>query len=199
MMDMVMEKHPEMAKARDSLRMAVNEEFVGADAELCDGDEVAVIPPVSGGADDDLVAIVSGPIDAGEVREHVCGDPAFGGVATFEGVTRLERDAEHGDLVRLEYEAYRGMAVKQMRKLAAEARSRWPVGRLAVVHRVGEVPCGEASVVIAVACGHRDEAFEACRWLIDTLKTEVPIWKREVWRDGASSWVDPTNEKSKSA
>lgn len=187
---------PGLGRSLASLRFAVNEEFVAQDAPLADGDEVAVIPPVSGGAADDLVSIVSEPIDAAAVRDHVSGDPAFGGVVTFEGVTRFERHPKHGDLARLEYETYGAMALKQMQKLADQVRSRWAGGRLAMVHRIGSVACGEPSVVIAVASVHRAEAFAACRWLIDTLKTEVPIWKREIWEDGASSWVDPTKKDS---
>jgi molybdopterin synthase catalytic subunit len=84
------------------------------------------------------------------------------------------------------------MAASQMQGLAAEARRRWPVERLVMVHRVGRVAVGGVSVWIGVACGHREEAFEACRYLIDRLKKEVPIWKREVWGSGASTWVDPS-------
>ena len=96
--------------------------------------------------------------------------------------------------MRLEYEAYGEMAVEQMRSIARGARDRWSIVRLAIVHRIGAVAVGEPSVVIAVTCPHRSDAFESCRWLIDALKRDVPIWKREVWSSGALSWVDPTRE-----
>lgn len=192
LIDRVLERHEQLASRRRVLRFAVNEEFADEHTVLSDGDRVAVIPPVSGGTGDDWIAIVEQPIDAAAVRRHVGGDPSAGGVAIFEGVTRLERHGEHGPLVRLDYEAYGDMALDQMRKLSAAARARWDVRRIAVVHRVGAVAVGETSVVIAVACGHRGDAFDACRFLIDTLKRDVPIWKKEIWANGVSSWVDPT-------
>ena len=185
---------PGLAERRGVLRFAVNQSFAELDAGVADGDEVAVIPPVSGGSDagEDWVEIVGGPIDLTAVRRHVDGADGAGAIATFEGITRFERHAEHGGLLRLEYEAYGEMALSEMRTLAEQVRRRWPVLKLALVHRIGAVGIGEASVVIAVACGHRSESFEACRWLIDALKQQVPIWKREVWASGESSWVDPT-------
>ncbi|MHC4065694.1 MAG: molybdenum cofactor biosynthesis protein MoaE [Planctomycetota bacterium] len=181
-----------------AIRLAVNQEFCAADRELADGDEVAVIPPVSGGGGDEEssehVALVREAIDPAAVRETVEGDQAVGGIVVFEGTTRAQTDPQHGVLTRLCYEAYAGMALKQMRGLVAEARRRWPIERVALVHRVGEVELTEASVVIVVACAHRSEAFAACRWLIDTLKQDVPIWKKEVWADGHETWVDPTRK-----
>jgi molybdopterin synthase catalytic subunit len=93
--------------------------------------------------------------------------------------------------VSLEYEAYPEMASKKMEELETEARSRWPIIGVAIVHRVGHLDLGEISVVVAVSCPHRDDAFEACRWIIDTLKEIVPIWKREIWADGTEEWVHP--------
>lgn len=113
--------------------------------------------------------------------------PAAGGIDLFVGTTR--RWTAGRQTVRLAYEAYGAMAAKTMRALAAEAAERWPVQRVAVLHRLGEVPPPEASVVIGVACAHRAEAFAACRWLIDTLKVQVPIWKREHYADGSTEWV----------
>jgi molybdopterin synthase catalytic subunit len=115
-------------------------------------------------------------------------DPAAGAVVTFVGTTR---NANAGrKVLRLEYEAFTAMARREMRTLATEACRRWPLCRVAMVHRIGVVPLTEASVGIAVSAGHRDEAFAACRWLIDRLKKVVPIWKREHYRGGCT-WVGP--------
>jgi molybdopterin synthase catalytic subunit len=97
-------------------------------------------------------------------------------------------------LVALDYQAYHEMARRQLADLAAEARRLWPIRKLALIHRVGRVPVGEPSVVIAVSCPHRGEAFDACRWLIDTLKKDVAIWKKEVWADGSGTWVHPESK-----
>lgn len=185
---------PRLGMLLAKCRLAVNRQFAADDQSVADGDEIAVIPPVSGGAGDDWIGLVEQPIDVSAIRAFVMsvdGEP-FGGVCMFEGCTRAETHAEHGRLRRLEYESYDQMAVSQMQSIADSARKRWPIVRLALVHRVGAVPIGEPSVVIAVTCAHRAEAFEACRWLIDTLKHDVPIWKREIWESGESTWVDPT-------
>ena len=189
----MMEARPGLGPGRGVLRFAVNDEFAGECSPLSDGDQVAVIPPVSGGSDN-LVALVDQPIDLAAVRRHVGGNSNVGGIAVFEGVTRLEEHPQRGPLLRLEYQAYQEMAVKEMQRLMATARQRWGIKRSAMVHRIGPVGCGETIVVIVVACGHRAEAFEACRWLIDSLKKDVPIWKKEIWRDGDPSWVDPAAE-----
>ncbi len=138
------------------------------------------------------IDVVATPINAEDVRAFVLGDPALGGICTFEGATRADTDATHGAIARLDYEAYDGMARRQMQRLAEEALEQWGPGRVAMVHRTGAVLPGEISVMIAVACGHRDGAFAACRWLIDTLKRDVPIWKRDIYEDGSKRWVDPT-------
>ncbi len=202
LIERMMHARPELAKRRTVLRFAVNESFVDQERELADQDRVAVIPPVSGGSDEDLVMIVDTPIDAAAVRDHVVGKAGthgfevlgIGGVVIFEGVTRLEEHPEFGPLLRLEYEAHGNMALQQMKKLAAAARRQWEVQRLALVHRVGPVPIGESSVVIGISCSHRGEAFDACGYLIDTLKQDVPIWKKEIWADGDPTWVDPSAE-----
>lgn len=114
--------------------------------------------------------------------------PAAGAVAVFLGTTRNENAGRR--VVRLEYEAFTRMAEREMRRLAAEALRRWRLRRVAMVHRVGLVPVGQTSVGIAVSAGHREEAFTACRWLIDRLKEMVPIWKREHYR-GGRVWIGP--------
>jgi molybdopterin synthase catalytic subunit len=136
----------------------------------------------------DLVALINfSPWE--DALPEFWGDAAAGGIDIFIGTTRAERNADGRELVALDYEAYPEMALSQMRELARRARERWPVVRLALLHRVGRVALGQPSVVVAVACPHRGEAFEACRWLIDTLKAEVPIWKKEVWAGGSGTWA----------
>jgi molybdopterin synthase catalytic subunit len=124
-------------------------------------------------------------------------DANAGGVAVFLGTTRAENSSSGAPLVALDYEAYEEMAGAQLMELARRARERWPIIKVALLHRVGRVGLGEPSVVIAVSTPHRGEAFEACRWLIDTLKAEASIWKKEIWGDGSGSWVDPKPEVRK--
>ena len=117
-------------------------------------------------------------------------DPSAGGMDVFLGTTRGEKSTVGKDLIALDYEAYPEMAIGQMRDLAARARGQWPILKLVLLHRTGRVGIGDPSVIIAVSTAHRAASFEACRWLIDTLKTEVAVWKKEVWADGSTSWVD---------
>ena len=138
----------------------------------------------------DRIEISDAPLDAAAAIAFVS-DPAGGGTAVFLGTTRAERNATGQDLVALDYEAYREMALAQMHKLAAAARTQWPIIRLALLHRVGRVGLAEPSVVIAVSTPHRGDAFAACRFLIDELKKDVAIWKKEAWSDGSGSWVHP--------
>ena len=138
-----------------------------------------------------LIDVVSDRIDAAALRGFVMGDPSCGAVVTFEGTVRKEDHPDHGSLAHLFYEAYRDMAITQIERLAGEAQQRFGVSRVAIVHRTGAIAVGEAAVVIAVACGHRAEAFDACRWIIDTLKKDVPIWKKNIYEGGDQQWVDP--------
>jgi len=118
--------------------------------------------------------------------------PEAGGVAIFLGTTRAENHPQSKHpLLALDYEAYPELVTRQLADLAQAARQKWPVLRLAILHRTGRVKVEQASVVIAVSTPHRADAFDACRWLIDTLKAEVAVWKKEVWTDGRSTWVDP--------
>ena len=141
----------------------------------------------------DRLAILSDTISAQEAVSFVS-TPAAGGVCVFLGTTRAETSADGRALVALDYEGYEEMAQRQLQELAVEARKRWPVIRLALLHRTGRVPLGEASVLIAVSTPHRSEAFECCRWLIDTLKAELAVWKKEVWEGGGESWAKPNQE-----
>jgi molybdopterin synthase catalytic subunit len=120
-----------------------------------------------------------------------------GGIDVFLGVTRPEKKSEQETLIALNYEAYEDMALEKMKMIAKQAGEGWPVLRLAMFHRLGRVMVGEPSVVIAVATPHREAAFEACKWLIDTLKAQVPIWKKEEWSDGPATWVEGSEVKTR--
>ncbi len=184
---------PALGGHRDSVGFAVNQEYVTGDYCPRDNDEVAFIPPVSGGSASDAheaawigpIAISREPIDVGALERAVA-DPAAGAVVTFAGTTR--RDNAGRTVVRLEYEAYEPMALAEMRKLAREAGQRWNIVRIAIRHRIGRVDIGETSVAIAVSAAHRGEAFEACRFAIDRLKEIVPIWKKEYF-EGGEVWI----------
>ena len=132
-----------------------------------------------------MFRIVKTRIDLGALDRAVR-DARAGAVVTFVGTTRNENVGRR--VRRLEYEAFASMAAKEMRSLATQAKRRWPLRKVAMVHRIGVVPVGEASVAIAVSAGHRGEAFEACRWLIDRLKAIVPIWKKEHYQ-GGEVWI----------
>jgi MoaE-MoaD fusion protein len=180
---------PSLAGHRDSVGFAVNQEYVEGDYRPRNDDEVAFIPPVSGGApvqDDPApwvgsIAIVRDRIEVAALEREV-GNPAAGAIVTFAGTTR--RDNAGRQVTRLEYEAYEPMALLEMRKLAREAGQRWPIVRIAITHRIGAVEIGETSVAIAVSAAHRGAAFDACRFAIDRLKETVPIWKKEYFEDG---------------
>jgi molybdopterin synthase catalytic subunit len=163
------------------LLYAVNQEYAPRDHGLEDGDEVAVIPPVSGGA----FRLTEGPIDPAGVVAEVADDRA-GAVATFLGTTRVE---SHGRTVHyLDYEAYGGMAEKVMAELADGLTARHDLCAVAITHRVGRVEIGEISVAIAVSAPHRAAALAACAEAIDTLKQTVPLWKKEVY-EGGEEWI----------
>ncbi|HWE93264.1 MAG TPA: molybdenum cofactor biosynthesis protein MoaE [Tepidisphaeraceae bacterium] len=136
----------------------------------------------------DWIALSAGILDAGSATAFVTDDKA-GGIAVFLGTTRAETSSAGQKLLALDYEAYVEMAGAQLLDLGRRARERWPVLKLVLLHRTGRVALGEASVLIAVSTPHRAAAFEACRWLIDTLKAEAAIWKKEVWEDGSGTWV----------
>jgi molybdopterin converting factor subunit 1 len=181
---------PGLAAQAEALSFAVNREYVPTDYRPRDGDELAFIPPVSGGSD--AVADAIGPvrivrhaIDFAALEAAVA-DPAAGGAVIFIGTTRNENSGR--DVLRLEYEAYEPMALGEMQKLLREARTRFGLIRGAVTHRIGVVEIGEASVAIAVSAAHRAQAFEACRFLIDRIKEIVPIWKKEYFV-GGEVWV----------
>jgi len=163
------------------LLYAVNLEYAGKDASLVDGDEVALIPPVSGGA----FVLTEEPIEPGRVVEQVANDAA-GGIATFIGTTRAH---SRGRTVHyLEYEGYAGMAEKVMAELAEELKQRYDLCEVAIAHRTGRVDVGGISVAIAVSAPHRQDALAACKDAIDRLKEIVPLWKKEVY-EGGEEWI----------
>jgi MoaE-MoaD fusion protein len=165
------------------LLYARNRAYVQADEALVDGDEVALIPPVSGGADD--VRLTPEPLSLEGAVRAASSDEA-GAVATFLGTAR--RHSRGRTVLYLDYEAYEDMAAELLAGLAAELRERHGLTGIALHHRVGRVDIGEPSVVIAVSAPHRAEAFAACREAIETLKTSIPLWKKEVY-EGGEEWI----------
>ncbi|TMC48170.1 MAG: molybdopterin converting factor subunit 1 [Chloroflexi bacterium] len=186
---------PRLDGGEQALRVAVNQEYTSWDAPLGEGDVVAFIPPVAGGATERAagelkarvsVRITRDRLDARDAEALVRTD-ADGAVCTFTGTVRDHADGRA--VTKLEYEAYESMAETEMRRIAEEAVRRFGASRVAVLHRLGSLAVGEPSVVVSASAPHRATAFEACRWTIDTLKAEVPIWKKE-YGEGGSLWVD---------
>ena len=163
------------------LLFARNRAYAGQGERLEDGDEIAVIPPVSGGS----FLLSESPLSIEAAVDEVRDDEA-GGIATFMGTTR--RRSRNRDVLYLEYEAYEGMAEQVMENLAAELKRRHDLREVAIHHRVGRVEIGETSVVIAVSAPHRSDALVACREAIDELKVSVPLWKKEVYV-GGEEWI----------
>jgi MoaE-MoaD fusion protein len=165
----------------DGLLYAVNKEYARREHQLADGDEVALIPPVSGGS----FKLSADPLSLDGAVDEVRSDRA-GAIATFIGTTRVESRGR--TVQRLDYEAYEGMAEKVMAELADALKEKYDVCEIAIHHRTGRVEIGEASVVIAVSAPHRQDALAACREAIDTLKEQVPLWKKEVY-EGGEEWI----------
>jgi molybdopterin synthase catalytic subunit/molybdopterin converting factor small subunit len=171
----------ELGDEPPGIAYARNREYASRDTVLADGDEVALIPPVSGGG----FRVTDGPLDLGALVDEVR-DPSAGAIATFVGTTR---DHSRGRTVaHLEYDAYPEMAEAEMARIAIAVGDRHAITRIAMAHRTGHVPIGEASVMIAVSAPHRAAALEACREAIDTLKQTVPVWKKEVF-EGGEEWI----------
>jgi MoaE-MoaD fusion protein len=179
-------QYPELRRQAPSLRLAVNHEYVEGGRRLAEADDVALIPPVSGGVD--LFEVTEFPLSL-DVMAKTVAQSTSGAIASFLGVVRESSRGRRVD--HLEYDAYPEMAVVKMRQIGEEIQARWPVDRVAIVHRVGRLTVGEASVAIAVASPHRQEALQACAYAIERLKEIVPIWKKEVWADG-SEWIGST-------
>jgi MoaE-MoaD fusion protein len=185
-------RFPKLAEFRASIAASVNQEYAGWRAPLEGGDEVAFLPPVSGGSqaggesaqavEGDVFQLVREPIATSELLEAMKA-PEDGALVVFDGFVR--NNFKGGRTLYLEYEAYEPMAYAKMREIGAEMREKFAIHRIAMVHRLGRLEIGETSVWIAVSAAHRGAAFGACRYAIDTLKRSVPIWKKEFFAGGA--------------
>mgnify|MGYP005839554517 CR=1 FL=1 len=186
----VLRRYPNLVPSGRSLAIAVNSRYADPKTLLAEGDEVALIPPVSGG-DSAMVEVTEAPLIpdevAAKVRRNSCG-----AVVTFLGTTR---DHSHGrKVLYLEYEAYQQMALSEMDKIRSQLKDKWEVEEVAISHRIGRVDIGEVSLVVAVASPHRKEAFGACMEAIDLIKKVVPVWKKEVF-EGGYTWVGREGEE----
>lgn len=190
-------KYPKFANFAGSAAVAVNEEYAPPETPLKDGAEVALLPPVSGGSETAKLQarfpvssvhcrIQREVIDVAKLSTAIR-KGEDGAVAVFEGIVRNNTRGRKTQY--LDYEAYEGMAIRQLESLAEQALANFKIRDLAIVHRVGRLEIGETSVLIVVASAHRGASFDACRWLIDTLKKTVPIYKKEYFEDGAV-WAD---------
>jgi molybdopterin synthase catalytic subunit/molybdopterin converting factor small subunit len=192
----VSERFPRLSPYRPFTLFALGNNYVEPDQPLGEGDELCVFPPVSGGgtpagAGQDWIEVTAEPLSERALSDAVA-EPGAGAVALFSGVVREHTGGRRVKF--LEYEAHAPMAVAKMREIAGELRARWPgLRRIAMVHRIGRLEIGESSVMIAVSSPHRREAFEACRFAIDTLKEAVPVWKKEYFEDG-EVWVGLQSE-----
>jgi len=190
LLDRYTHEKPALNQLLQSIALSVNQEYATRDLRLRDRDEVALLPPVSGGSDPTLsgqyCTIVRNKIDVAGFVEMLK-KPEDGALVVFEGIVRNHSRGRRTQY--LEYEAYEGMAVKQMDELVATAAAKFAIDEARVVHRLGRMEIGDTSVLIVVSSAHRAPAFDACRYLIDTLKKTVPIWKKEFFVDGAV-WAD---------
>lgn len=179
------ENYPPLARIVSTVRVALNQEFVAMDARVADGDEIVLIPPISGGSG--ARALLSHEAVDRHAAETLIQTSAAGAIASFAGVVR-PTSKQGRDVTDLFYEAYEPMAVAKLEQCLSEAAERWSILDAAVVHRLGALGLGDVAVSIAVASKHRKEAFAACAYVIDRIKEIVPIWKKETGPDG-SEWV----------
>jgi molybdopterin converting factor subunit 1 len=209
--DQLSRRYPVVTPYLPTLVCAVDEEYVTPDHALREGDDVALIPPVSGGSDrtgtgnpsarlragkepgtrvpveqDALILVTTKRLEAQKLAELVRQDES-GAVVLFSGVARNRSEGRR--VLALEYDAYPEMAARKLREVAEEVRARWPISGIAIHHRMGRLEIGEASLLVAVSGAHRREAFEACQYAVDRVKQTVPIWKKEIWEDGEGAWV----------
>ena len=195
----VLNAHPALRRFGRSLLVAVNEEYAGGEAKVIAGDEIAVFPPVSGGAEAgahdepqgeaeaDFFELTTDPINVGAVARRIV-PPRCGATVTLDGYARRFTRGRSETLY-LVYEAYAPMALSEMRRLGQQAHEKFEIAHVGIVHRTGRLEIGETSVVISVSAPHRRAAFEACEWAIRELKRTVPIWKKEFFEDG-EVWVE---------
>lgn len=181
--DALIREHPRLERMRPVTMIMVNQEYVAAEHRLQPGDEVAFIPPVSGG--EGRFRIQTEPIDPRRV-EALVEDPSAGAIVTFVGVVR--DNARGQSVTHLEYEAYAPAAERKLAQIGEEIAGRWGIDQVAISHRTGSLGVGETSVVISVSSPHREAAFDACRYAIERIKEIVPIWKKEHYADGAV-WI----------
>lgn len=192
----ILSKYPDLRRFGRSLLFAVNQEYAKGDRPVSAGDELAIFPPVSGGAVEsekgieekalDFFELTTEPIDVGEIARRVI-PPECGATVTLDGYVREWTRGRQ--TLYLVYEAYQPMALSEMQRLGREARTRFEIAHIGIVHRTGRLEIGETSVVISVSAPHRRAAFEACEWAIRELKRTVPIWKKEFYEDG-EMWVE---------
>jgi molybdopterin synthase catalytic subunit len=175
-------RFPRLRGMSGSLLAAVNQEVAERSHILQDGDEVAFLPPVSGGAEEDFYRITREPISTQELADQLKA-PEDGAIVIFEGIVR--NHSRGRKTLYLEYEAYEPMAVRKLEEIGREAREKFAIHHLGIIHRVGRLEIGETSVVIVVSAAHRSPAFAACHYALDRLKQIVPIWKKEYFEDGA--------------
>lgn len=184
LLQLIGEQYPALSPLLGSCFVSVNHEYAAPDRVIGPADEVALLPPVSGGEEEPRFAITTEPLQADKLVRLVS-NPHAGAILTFVGTVR---EFTHGQrTVYLSYEAYAPMAVEKMKQIAAEIEERWPGAEVAMHHRIGDLAVEEIAVIVAVATAHRNESFEAGRYAIERLKQIVPIWKKEMWEDG-SEW-----------
>jgi molybdopterin synthase catalytic subunit len=178
--------HPKLAAMERSLMFAVNEEYASPSHPLAEGDNLAILPPVSGGEGEDIFEITREPIDIASLRARLLeGDS--GAVVIFDGVARNNTKGRR--TLYLEYEGYTEMAIKTLEQIGSEVHEQWSINRVGIIHRLGRIEITESSVVICVTSAHRRAAFDACQYAINRLKKIVPIWKKEYFEDG-EVWVE---------
>lgn len=184
-------RFPRLAELAGSLLFAVNQQIAGPLDILHEGDEVAFMPPVSGGMDKNSYRITGEKISASDLARSLQA-PEDGAVVVFEGVVRNHSGGRK--TLYLEYEAYTPMAIRKMEEIGAEAKEKFAIDSVGIIHRTGRLEIGETSVAIVVTAAHRHPAFEACQYLIDRLKQVVPVWKKEYFEDGVV-WVEGEGRK----
>ena len=203
-LEQLLTAYPALRRFGKSLLFAVNQEYARPEQEIRDGDELAIFPPVSGGADEaaqtsvcepdahDFFELTKDLIDVGEVARRVV-LPGCGATVTLDGYAREWTRGRR--TLYLVYEAYATMAMREMERLGQQAHEKFEIAHIGIVHRTGRLDIGETSVVIAVSAAHRGAAFEACEWAIRELKRTVPIWKKEFFEDG-DVWVEGEGARS---